>query len=140
MIKACKAAQAEEKPNIALIAREYGVPCWTLQNRVRKGSQPRTARKPVNKALEGYQEEALIYWITFMHDINMLVMPRLLEEWANQALKHAGKPDQQVSKMWAYHFERQLPRHLNLGLVKQETKESKHIQAEDAGLLAYWYN
>jgi hypothetical protein len=140
MIEACKAAQAEEKPNIALIAREYGVPRRTLQNRVRKGSQPRTARKPVNKALEGYQEEALIHRITFMCDINMPVTPRLLEEWANQALKRAGKPDQQVSKMWAYHFERRLPRHLNLGLVKQETKESKYIQAEDAGLLAHWYN
>ena len=140
MIEACEAAQAKEKPNIALIAREYGVPRRTLQNRVRKGSQPRTARKPVNKALDGYQEEALIRWIAFMRDINMPVTPRILEEWANRALKRAGKPDQLVSKMWAYRFERRLPGHLKLGPVKQETKESKRIQAEDAGLLAHWYN
>jgi hypothetical protein len=70
-----------------------------------------------------------------MRDINMPVAPRLLEEWANRALKRAGKPDQQVSKMWAYRFERRLSGHLKLGPVKQETKESKRIQAEDAGLL-----
>ncbi|CBF74004.1 hypothetical protein AN8159.2 [Aspergillus nidulans FGSC A4] len=120
MVEACEAAQAKEKPNIALIAREYGVPRRTLRNRVRKGSQPCTARKPVNKALDRYQEEALICWIAFMRDINMPVMPRILEEWANRALKCAG--------------------HLKLGPVKQETKESKYIQAEDAGLLAHWYN
>jgi hypothetical protein len=56
--------------------------------------------------LKGYQEEALIHWIAFMRDINMPVTPRLLESWANQALIHTGKPDQQVSKMWAYYFEK----------------------------------
>jgi hypothetical protein len=42
--------------------------------------------------------------------------------------------------MWAYRFEKRLPKHLNLGPVKQNTKESKRIQAEDAGRLAHWYN
>src|SRR5690348_5328227 len=42
--------------------------------------------------------------------------------------------------MWAYCFEKRLPEHLRLGPVKQKTKELKCIQAEDAGLLAYWYN
>jgi hypothetical protein len=90
--------------------------------------------------LEGYQEEALIRWIAFMRDVNMPVAPRLLESWANRALIRAGKPDQQVSKMWAYHFKKRLPEHLNLGPVRQNTKESKRIQAEDAGLLEFWYN
>jgi hypothetical protein len=42
--------------------------------------------------------------------------------------------------MWAYRFEKRLPEHLNLGPVRQNTKESKRIQAEDAGLLEFWYN
>ena len=42
--------------------------------------------------------------------------------------------------MWAYRFEKQLPEHLNLGPAKQKIKESKRIQAEDAGLLIYQYN
>jgi hypothetical protein len=68
-----------------------------------------------------------------MHDINMPVIPRLLEEWENQVLKHASKPDQQASKIWAYYFERWLLGHIKLGLVKQETKELKCIQAEGVG-------
>jgi hypothetical protein len=40
--------------------------------------------------------------------------------------------------MWVYRFLKRLP--LDLGPVKQRTKESKRIQAEDAGLLAHWYD
>lgn len=140
MDKACKAAQAQKRPNITKIAREYGVNRRTLHDRVKNTTQARTARKPVNKVLEGYQEEALIRWLTFMRDVNMPVTPKLLEAWANRALIRAGKPDQRVSKMWAYRFEKRLPEHLKLGPVKQKTKESKRIQAEDAGRLTHWYD
>ncbi|KAF7125886.1 hypothetical protein CNMCM5793_002245 [Aspergillus hiratsukae] len=113
MVKACEAVQAQEKPNIAKIAREYGVPYTTLLDRVKKGRQPRTARKPVNKALKGYQEEALIQWIVRMRERNMPVTLKLLEEYANQELQRAGIP-RQVGKTWAYRFEKRLPKHLKL--------------------------
>jgi hypothetical protein len=71
-----------------------------------------------------------------MRDRNMPVTPKLLEEYANQALRRAGE-SRQVSKMWAYRFEKRLPEHLNLGPAKQKIKESKRIQAEDAGLLTH---
>jgi hypothetical protein len=139
--KACEAAQAQKKPNISKIAREYGVPIAILRDRVKKGAQPRTARKPVNKALKGYQEEALIQWIDCMRNWNMLVMPKLLEEYANQALERAEPGmSRRVGKTWAYCFEKRLLEHLSLGPVRQKTKESKRIQAEDAGLLGSWYN
>ncbi|XP_077660626.1 transposase [Aspergillus fumigatus Af293] len=139
LLKACEAAQAQNKPNISKIAREYGVPYSTLRDCIKKGRQARTARKPVNKALDGYQEEALIQWIVWMRDHNIPVTPKLLEEFANQSLQRAGEA-RQVSRVWAYRFEKRLPEHLNLGPVKQKTKESKCIKAEDAGLLANWYN
>ncbi|GFF56278.1 hypothetical protein IFM51744_08860 [Aspergillus udagawae] len=120
LLKACEAAQAQEKPNISKIAREYGVPCTTLRDRIKKGRQPRTARKPVNKALEGYQEEALIRWIVWMRDHYLPVTPKLLQEYANQALQRAGEA-RQVSRAWAYRFEKRLPEHLKLGPVKQKT-------------------
>ncbi|KMK62518.1 transposase [Aspergillus fumigatus Z5] len=69
----------------------------------------------------------------------MPVTPKLLEEFANQSLQRAGEA-RQVSRVWAYRFEKRLPEYLNLGPVKQKTKESKRIKAEDAGLLANWYN
>jgi hypothetical protein len=139
MVKACEAVRAQKKPNFAKIAREYGVPSTTLRDRVKKGSQPRTARKPVNKALKGYQEEALIQWIVRMQEWNMPLTPKLLEEYANRALQRAGI-SRQVGKTWAYRFEKRLPEHLKLGPVKQKRKEFKRIQAEDAGLLGSWYN
>ena len=137
IIEACDAAQAEEKPNITKIAREYGVPRTTLYDRVKKGTP---TWKPINKAFEDYQEKPLIYWATCMRDWNMPVTPNLLQAWANRALVRAGKPNQQVSKMWAYRFIKRLPPGLDLGPVKQKTKESKRIQAEDAGFLTHQYN
>lgn len=60
MAEACEAIRAQKKPNITKTAREFGVPRETLRDRVNKGAQARTARKPVNKALQDYQEKALI--------------------------------------------------------------------------------
>ncbi|KAK9631694.1 hypothetical protein V6Z94_010194 [Aspergillus fumigatus] len=74
-----------------------------------------------------------------MQGWNMPVTPSLLEEYANRSLQRAGE-SRRVSKMWVYRFEKRLPEHLNLGPVMQKTKESKRIKAEDAGLLAHWYN
>jgi hypothetical protein len=104
-----------------------------------KGRQARSSKKPVNKVLDSAQEEALVRWIGQLNDWNMPPKPRLIEAWANRSLARAGKPDQ-VSKMWVYRFIKRLPPDLELGPVKQRTKESKRIQAEDVGLLAHWYD
>jgi hypothetical protein len=140
MTAACEAARREKNPNITKIAREFGVNRRNLQNRVKKGMQARTARKPVNKILDRAQEEALTRWISQLNDWNMPPTPKLIEAWANRSLAYTGKPEQKVSKMWVYRFIKRLPRDLQLGPVKQRTKESKRIEAEDAGLLAHWYD
>ena len=54
LLEACEAAQAQKKPNISKIAREYGVPYATLRDHVKKHVHPRLANKPVNRALKGY--------------------------------------------------------------------------------------
>ena len=79
---------------------------------------------------------SLMQWIVHMQEYSMPVAPRLIGDWANWAPIHAGRPDQQVGANWAYRFRKQLPG-LNLGPVKQKTKESKRIQAEDASFLTY---
>jgi superfamily II DNA or RNA helicase len=61
-----------------------------LRGRVRQGRQDPTARKPVNKALQAYQEEALTAWIRDMRDRYLLVTPGLLEEMAILSLERAG--------------------------------------------------
>jgi hypothetical protein len=139
MIEAYEAAKRVKKPNISKIAREYGVPPRTLYNRVKKGMPARACSIPVNRALDRAQEEALVRWICQLNDWNMPPTPRLIEAWANRSLARASKPGR-VSKMWVYRFIKRLPPDLQLGPVKQRTKESKRIQAEDAGLLAHWYD
>ena len=139
LTEACQKALAQKKPQIAKIAREFGIPRTTLTDRVKKAQQPPTYRESLRNALEGYQEKALTTWIVKMYDWNLPPPPALIEAWANQALRRTGK-DGQVSKMWAYRFIKRLPKDLNLHPVKQKTKESKRIQAEDAGFLAHWYN
>ena len=54
LLKACEAAQAQKKPNISKIAREYGVPYMTLHDHIKKHVHPRLANKLVNRALKGY--------------------------------------------------------------------------------------
>ena len=136
LLEACQLARREKKPNVPKIAREFDVPRRTLANRVQNGQ----ISPPVNRALDTAQEEALIRWICQLNDWNMPPTPRLVEAWANRSLQRAGKPTQKVSKMWVYRFIKRLPSDLQLGPMKQRTKESKRIQAEDASELAHWYN
>lgn len=138
VIEACEAAYAQKKPNLSLIAREYGVSYGVLRGRVRQGKQARTTQTPVNKALEEYQEEALRRWILELNDCHMPVTPTLLEDMANLSLKRAGV-DRVVGKTWVYRFIKRLPESMQLAPVKQKTKEVKRIKAEDAWKLAFWY-
>ncbi|KAI3222258.1 transcriptional regulator family: Centromere protein B, DNA-binding region [Penicillium roqueforti] len=139
VIEACEAAQHEKKPNLAKIAREYDIPYEILRGRVRRGRQARNAYIPKNKALDEYQEKALVQWITRMRDLYLPVTPEMLTEWANRALVRAGL-NYEVSKMWAYRFEKRLPPHLILGPVTQRTKDKKRLDAEDVGYLQHWYS
>ena len=139
IIEACEAAQCEKYPNLAKIAREYDISYETLRGRVRRGQRPRSARIPQNKVLDEYQEEALIQWIARMRDLCLPVTPEMLTEWANRALVRAGS-NHEVSKMWAYRFEKRLPAHLTLGPVIQRTKDKKRLDAEDVGYLQFWYS
>lgn len=139
LLKACEAAQHEKKPNLAKIAREYDISYEILRGRIRRGQQARSARIPKNKALDEYQEKALIQWIVRMRDLYLPVTPGMLTEWANRALVRAGS-DHEVSKMWAYRFEKRLPEHLTLGPVIQRTKDKKRLDAENVGYLQHWYN
>jgi hypothetical protein len=140
MAEACKVALSQKKPNIAKIAREFGVPRITLGRRVKSARSPITSTKSLKNALQPYQEKALVNWIVKMHSWNLPPTAAVIQAWANRALTRAGQPDRQVGKNWAYYFISRLPKHLRLAPVKQKTKELKRIQAEDAGFLQHWYD
>ena len=69
-----------------------------------------------------------------MRDLYLPVTPEMLTEWANRALVRAGS-NHEVSKMWAYRFEKRLLLHLMLGPMIQRTKDKKRLEAEDVGYL-----
>jgi hypothetical protein len=140
LLEAIATAKAQKKPNYAKIAREFNVSCSTLKTRLQKAKAPTTPTISNKNLLKPWQEEALINWIVQMRKWNLPPTASVIAAWANQALARAGHPDKKVSKMWPYRFESRVPAHLGLAPVKQKTKESKRIQAEDAGLLEYWYN
>jgi hypothetical protein len=131
---------SQKKPNISKIAREFDVSRETLAGRVKKAKSPPLRKDSHRNTLRAHQEKALINWITKMISWNLPPTAAIIESWANSALARAGQPEKQVSKMWAYRFIERLPEHLKLAPVKQKTKELKRIQAEDAGLLAHWYD
>jgi DDE superfamily endonuclease/Tc5 transposase DNA-binding domain len=140
MAKAFTAVMSQKKPNIAKIAREFDVTYSTLAARVKKAKSPIAPKESNRSALQSYQERALIKWIAKMQSWNLPPTAGVIQAWANCALARSGQPSKQVGKMWAYRFIKRLPDHLNLAPVKQKTKESKRIQAENAGLLQHWYD
>jgi hypothetical protein len=81
--KAIEAIQQMKNPNIAKFAREFGVPYRTLYGRVHDQKRSRLTRTPVNKALNQYQETALVRWTTKMRDLYLPVTILLLLDWAN---------------------------------------------------------
>lgn len=80
-------------PNLAQIARDFGVSYHILHRRFRRGRGPTTATKPANKTLEPYQEDALISLNASMRDINLPVTRDMLRNWANRSLVRAGRRD-----------------------------------------------
>ncbi|KAJ5908521.1 transposase [Penicillium taxi] len=134
--KACEAAKREKKPNISKIAREYGVKRITLYDRVKKGATAKSQQKPVNKALNDIQEEALVRWIIQLNNWSMPPTPKLIEAWANRLLGDSSP----VGPNWVYPFIKRLPGELKLAPKKRNTKELKRIQAEDPAKLGHWYD
>ena len=130
-------ASKKNTPNLSKIAREFGVPYRTLYGRVHDGKQGRTARKPVNKALNQYQEKALLQWVSRMSDVGCPITAEMLRDWADLTLAR-GASDHRVRKMWGYRFMGRLPEDLKLRLVKQKIKEKKRFEAEDVGYLQHW--
>jgi hypothetical protein len=126
---------AQKKPNIAKIAREFGVSRTSLNSRVKIARSPFTPTKSLKNALQLYQEKALVDWIVKMYSWHLPPTAGVIQAWANRAIARAGEPERQVSKMWAYRFEARLLKYLNLAPVKQKTKESRRIQAKDTGFL-----
>ncbi|KAI9037539.1 uncharacterized protein KD926_000259 [Aspergillus affinis] len=137
--EAAEYARCNKNLSIAKVARDFDVPYRTLHGRASENRSPRTARIPQNKTLNEYQEEALKRRIIRMDDLYLPITISMVEEMANRTLQRTGS-DQRVSTTWAYRFNQRLPDHLKLEKVVQKPKEKKRLDAEDVGLLQFWYD
>ena len=93
LANACSVVLSQAKPNIAKIAREFGVSRKTLTRRVELAKSPITPTKSLKNLLEPYQEKALVSWIVKMHSWNLPPTPAVVGVWANRALARSGQPD-----------------------------------------------
>jgi hypothetical protein len=139
VIEACEAAQCERNPNLAKIARKYDISYEILRGRICRAQQARSARIPKNKALDEYQGKALVQWTLRMRDLYRPVTLEMLTEWASPVLVRAGS-NQEVSNMWAYHYDRRLPAYLILSPVIQRMKDMKHLDADDVAYQQHRYD
>ncbi|KAJ5143674.1 transposase [Penicillium bovifimosum] len=137
---ACEAARREKEPNLSRIARQYRVHHRTLYDRFKKGVRSLTGNRNARRILDSVQEETLTGWIRHLIEWDMPPTPKLIESMANSSLARNGRPEQRVSKMWAYRFIRRLPPDLQQGIVMHRTHELDLSEAEeDAELLADWF-
>ncbi|KAJ5616638.1 hypothetical protein N7537_001752 [Penicillium hordei] len=110
-----------DKPNIAKLAREFGVPYGRLRCRLH-------GRKP-NSAVE----RALKSWIASLHNAYTSPTPEIVERAANHLLK-----DRVVSESWVYRFIKTLPPEMNYTNLKPTEKSRDN--SENFGALFLWFN
>lgn len=127
-----------DKPPIRPLAREFGLVSHADYKRLLgriHGRKPRTARKPLNKALDNIQEHALEQWIRERDQMGRPASLRLIKSAAQDILTR-NTPDTDdppiLSKMWIYRYIERLPRDLHqikqkpIGLKRFDTKFEKN--------------
>lgn len=127
--RALTAYNQSDKPNLAKLAREFGITRGRLRSRV-AGHQPHTTRIQPNKALNPMQEKALVSWVYALRDSHTLNTPELIERSANRLLKDAGS-DRQVGRNWVYRFIKRLPP--DIPFVSLKPAEKARLESESEG-------
>ena len=90
LIEASKAALFQKKPNIAKIAREFGVTRTTLSDRVKNARSATRPTKCLKNILHPRQEKASVYQIAQMYSWNLPPTAAVIQAWKNHAFKWAG--------------------------------------------------
>lgn len=88
--EAAQAYYASTKPNLAQIARDYGVSCGRLRGRIH-GRQSNSDRAKATKALNPIQERALVNWVKVLDSAHTSPTPEMVECAANSILKKASE-------------------------------------------------
>jgi hypothetical protein len=125
--------RASKKPNIAAIARQFGISRHTLYGRI-QGRRDRNSAAAPNRKLNPIQEKTLINWILSLNRAFLNPYPELIQDNANRLLG----ADQELGRNWVYRFIERLPPQFNY--VTQKPKGKKRIEAEDIGPIGLWFD
>lgn len=115
------------KPNVAKLARDFGVSRDRLRRRIH-GRQSNSDRAKATRTLNLVQEKALTGWIQTLDSAHISITPKMVQDAANTILKNAGE-DRVVGHNWAYRFIARLPPGLNY--ITQKPKEKLRVESED---------
>ena len=136
LAKALDAYNTREFSSLRKAADHYRVSYSKLRGR-KNGQTSLSDRPTTNNALNSNQENALISWIELLNSCYTPPTAKDIEIAANRLLKIAGS-ERVVSSMYSYRLIQRLPPHIKL--ITQKPKESLRIQAEDPGVISYWYD
>lgn len=145
MACALEAAAAEERPNIAQLAKEHQVDRKTLTRRLGGGSS-KTTQPAANRRLTAVQESALKSYVRDLEWIGGACSVHQLESAANYFLnkgRNLGGLDESevepltVGSTWTTRF---LQRNPDCHLIKQYPMEPGRMVAEDRGNIEFFYN
>jgi transposase len=121
---------ASKKPNIAAIARQFGISRHTLYGRI-QGRRDRNSAAAPNRKLNPIQEKTLINWILSLNRAFIYPYPELIQDNANRLLKS----DQELGHNWVYRFIKRLPPQFNY--VTQKPKKKSGLKPRILPHLAF---
>jgi Tc5 transposase DNA-binding domain len=130
--------EAGERPNVAVKARELGVPKDRLYRRL-KGVGPRTTRKAARPKLSAIQEASLMRYILSLDEIGHSVRYDQISSVANAILAADHTDSGSVPSVGSHWARRFLSRHPELHKAKQKPLELERKLAHDSEVLLNWF-
>ncbi|ODO00237.1 hypothetical protein I350_06866 [Cryptococcus amylolentus CBS 6273] len=139
VLEALRAANRQEKPNLAVLSCQYDVPIKRLRNRY-KGIPTKHDSKHVNKPLADTEEKILLEWIRLLDGWGTPPTKVLVKFSANQILAWAWDGDAEdaptVGSNWVDHF---LQRTESLHHVEQKSVELARVAALEPKAIAKYF-
>lgn len=88
--EAIKLYHQSTKPNVAKLARDFGISRDRLRGRIH-GRQSNSDRAKATRSLNSIQEKALTSWIQRLDNVYISPTPEMVEAAVNTILKKAGE-------------------------------------------------
>jgi hypothetical protein len=129
----------QEKPNIASVAREFGVPYQRLRARW-KGRPSLSQRPPTHRKLDSSQEHALCSYIDYLDSLGLAPKRDQIAGAANSILQeHHDDPLTPPPKIGEHWLSRFLKRHPEYYRRRRRAVDIERQRAQDKTVIRRWF-